>query len=97
MNRIKILIDGEVSINDIEDTILELHLFKHQIRKEIHNSNMDYIAEEIKENILNNNMQTYTKALQKIQTHTKDIKKDVAKGRKNTKTYKKHDIDLSLE
>ena len=65
---IKIIIDGDISISEIDQTIFELHLMKHHVRQELHKINSKSLKEHIEEEKLNEDMRTYE--------HIFDKKKD---------------------
>ena len=63
---INIVIDGDISENEIDATIFELHLLKGQIRKENHDAHVESLAENIRLSKLNDDMATYENAFNKI-------------------------------
>ena len=62
---IDIVPSGDVSIDDVDDAIMALHIIKAEIRQKFHDQNINQLKMNIEHQAINESLGTYIHALNK--------------------------------
>lgn len=65
LKMLQIIADGEISEKDIEDTIMELHKLKMQVRYERRKRYVDNLSEAVRQQLIDDSIDTYKKVWEK--------------------------------